>query len=33
MIASVAVDYHVTQVVEGTMGMHGLTPNSIFAER
>jgi acetamidase/formamidase len=30
MIASVAVDYHVTQVVDGTKGIHGLIPKSIF---
>jgi len=26
MIASVAVDYHVTQVVDGTKGIHGMIP-------
>jgi acetamidase/formamidase len=26
MIASVAVDYHVTQVVDGTEGVHGMDP-------
>ena len=31
MIASVAVDYHVTQVVDGTKGIHGMIPKSIFA--
>jgi acetamidase/formamidase len=30
MIASIAVDYHVTQVVDGTKGVHGLIPKSIF---
>jgi acetamidase/formamidase len=30
MIASVAVDYHVTQVVDGTKGIHGLIPKAIF---
>jgi acetamidase/formamidase len=30
MIASVAVDYHVTQVVDGTKGIHGMIPKSIF---
>jgi acetamidase/formamidase len=30
MIASVAVDYHVTQVVDGTKGVHGMIPKSIF---
>jgi acetamidase/formamidase len=31
MIASVAVDYHVTQVVDGTRGIHGMIPKAIFA--
>jgi acetamidase/formamidase len=31
MIASVAVDYHVTQVVDGTKGIHAMIPKSIFA--
>jgi acetamidase/formamidase len=30
-IASVAVDYHVTQVVDGTVGVHGMIPKAIFA--
>src|SRR5262252_224957 len=30
MIASIAVDYHVTQVVDGTKGIHGMIPKSIF---
>lgn len=30
MIASVAVDYHVTQVVDGTKGIHGMIPKKIF---
>ena len=33
MIASVAVDYHVTQVVEGTKGIHGVIPKAIFTGR
>jgi acetamidase/formamidase len=33
MIASVAVDYHVTQTVDGTKGVHGMIPKSIFAAR
>jgi len=33
MIASVAVDYHVTQVVDGTKGIHGMIPKAIFAAR
>ncbi len=31
MIASVAVDYHVTQAVDETKGIHGMIPKSIFA--
>jgi acetamidase/formamidase len=31
MIASVAVDYHVTQVVDGTKGIHAMIPKTIFA--
>lgn len=31
MIASVAVDYHVTQVVDGRKGIHGMVPKAIFA--
>ena len=33
MIASVAVDYHVTQVVDGTVGIHGMIPKAIFTGR
>jgi acetamidase/formamidase len=33
MIASVGVDYHVTQVVDGTKGVHGMIPKAIFAGR
>ena len=33
MIASVAVDYHVTQAVDQTKGIHGLIPKSIFQRR
>jgi acetamidase/formamidase len=32
-IASVAVDYHVTQVVDGTKGIHAMIPKAIFAGR
>ena len=32
MIASIAVDYHVTQVVDGTKGIHGMIPKAIFTE-
>ena len=30
MIASVAVDYHVTQVVDVTKGVHAMIPKAIF---
>lgn len=30
MIASVATDYHVTQVVDGTKGVHAIIPKAIF---
>jgi acetamidase/formamidase len=30
MLASVAVDFHVTQVVDGTKGIHAMIPKSIF---
>jgi acetamidase/formamidase len=30
MIASVAVDYHVTQTVDQTVGIHGMIPKAIF---
>jgi acetamidase/formamidase len=33
MIASVAVDYHVTQVVDGTKGIHGMIPKAIFTSQ
>jgi acetamidase/formamidase len=33
MIASIGVDYHVTQVVDGTKGIHGMIPKAIFAPR
>jgi acetamidase/formamidase len=33
MIASVAVDYHVTQAVDQTRGIHGMIPKSIFVNR
>jgi acetamidase/formamidase len=32
MISSVAVDYHVTQVVDQTVGVHGMIPKAIFAK-
>jgi acetamidase/formamidase len=33
MIASIAVDYHVTQVVDGTKGIHGTIPKAIFTSQ
>jgi acetamidase/formamidase len=33
MIASIAVAYHVTQVVDGTRGIHGMIPKALFASR
>jgi acetamidase/formamidase len=33
MIASIAVDYQVTQVVDGTKGIHGMIPKAIFASQ
>ncbi len=30
MLCSVAVDFHVTQVVDGTKGIHAMIPKSIF---
>lgn len=33
MIASVAVDYPVTQVVDGTKGIHELIPKAIFTSQ
>jgi hypothetical protein len=28
-----AVDYHVTQVVDGTKGIHGMIPKAIFTSQ
>jgi acetamidase/formamidase len=33
MIASVAVDYHVTQVVDGSKGIHAMIPKAIFTSQ
>jgi acetamidase/formamidase len=33
MLASVAVDFRVTQVVDGTQGIHGMIPKEIFKKR
>jgi acetamidase/formamidase len=30
MLASVSVDFRVTQVVDGVKGVHGMIPKSIF---
>jgi len=30
MIATIAVDYHITQVVDGVKGVHGMIPKAIF---
>jgi acetamidase/formamidase len=33
MLASVAVDFRVTQVVDGTKGIHGMIPKGIFKKK
>jgi acetamidase/formamidase len=33
MLSSVAVDFHVTQVVDGTKGVHAMIPKSIFTKK
>ena len=33
MLASVAVDFRVTQVVDGTKGIHGMIPKEIFKKK
>jgi acetamidase/formamidase len=33
MIASIAADYHITQVVDGTKGVHGMIPKAVFASQ
>jgi acetamidase/formamidase len=33
MLASVAVDFSITQVVDGTKGVHGLIPKAIFTKK
>jgi acetamidase/formamidase len=33
MLASAAVDFHVTQVVDGTKGVHAMIPKSIFTKK
>jgi acetamidase/formamidase len=32
MLASVAVDFEITQLVDGTKGVHGMIPKSIFGK-
>ena len=33
MLASVAVDFEITQLVDGTLGVHGMIPKSIFKKK
>jgi acetamidase/formamidase len=33
MLSSIAVDFHVTQVVDGTKGVHAMIPKSIFTKK
>jgi acetamidase/formamidase len=33
MLCSVAVDFNITQLVDGTKGVHGLLPKAIFKEK
>jgi acetamidase/formamidase len=33
MLASVAVDFHITQLVDGTKGVHGMIPKEIFLKK
>lgn len=33
MLASVAVDFDITQLVDGTLGVHGMIPKSIFRQK
>jgi len=33
MLSSVAVDFNITELVDGTVGVHGLIPKSIFAKK
>jgi len=32
-LASIAVDFDITQLVDGTKGVHGMIPKSIFVAR
>ena len=33
MLSSVAVDFNMTELVDGTVGVHGLIPKDIFAKK
>ena len=33
MLASVAVDFCITQLVDGTLGVHGMIPKAIFKKK
>jgi acetamidase/formamidase len=33
MLSSVAVDFSITQVVDGTQGVHGMIPKEIFKKK
>ena len=33
MLSSVAVDFNITQVVDGTKGVHGMIPKEIFKKK
>ena len=33
MLASVAVDFCITQLVDGTLGVHGMIPKEIFKKK
>ena len=32
-LSSIGVDFHVTQVVDGTQGIHSMIPKAIFADK
>ncbi len=33
MLASLAVDFCITQLVDGTLGVHGMIPKEIFKKK
>jgi acetamidase/formamidase len=33
MLTSVAVDFSITQLVDGTLGVHGMIPKAIFGKK